>query len=91
MVASTSREAYNTISCELGKRQQMVMDFLEKNHHEHGWTNSEIADFLLLPINSITPRIHELRKLGLVRQWSVRVCSITGFKAKSWVASSRIA
>ena len=49
-------------------------------------TNAEIAHGMGKPINEITPRCLELRKLGLVLESGRRRCKVTGNTAKTWAA-----
>lgn len=85
-VAETSRIAYEEIKHELGQRQNQVytaIDYCQRvrrlNH-----TNLELANMLGIPINQVTPRVHELRKLGLIEMAGKRKCSITGRLAMTW-------
>lgn len=65
----------------LGKRQRLILDaFLYKNNY----TNTELANFLNLPINTVTPRIFELREKGIIVEKETRHCNITGRTAKAW-------
>jgi len=65
----------------LGSRQKKVLEaFTQKEN----FTNTEVADFLQMPINTITPRTNELVKKGLLREACVRECKITSRKAKAW-------
>jgi len=59
----TSLIAYKDIKKTLGKRQQQVLSALAIPR-----SNAEIARALHLPINSVTPRVLELRNKGLVRK-----------------------
>ena len=60
---STSLEAYKQIEKSISGRQKLVyqaIDFLGRAN------NREIAQHLDIPINEVTPRVNELRTLGLV-------------------------
>lgn len=48
------------------------------------FTNSELSEYLNWPINTVTPRIHELRKKDLVQFSEKRVCKITGRMVIAW-------
>ena len=48
-------------------------------------TSSEIANRLGWSINRVTPRVLELRKMGIVEDNGVRCCRMTGFMAHEWV------
>lgn len=80
-VQETSREAYQSILGNLGRKQQTVFDTLK----EHGpMTNLETAFVLHWSINRITPRMGELVNRGLVRKAGRRPCTKTGFMAYVW-------
>lgn len=62
-IRDTSLDAYKSIKKELGKRQQQVLEVI----HYYGEANNlMISKKLGIPINSITPRVNELRKMGMV-------------------------
>jgi len=82
MIQQTSLSAWSGIRPELGKRQSQVLAVLI---HEGSLTNWQIAKRLGLPINSVTPRVHELRKLGLVVEDKI-IIQETGRSAISWMA-----
>lgn len=80
----TSLEAYaRKVHPNLGARQALVLQYL-RTAGPH--TNAEIGRELNKPINEITPRVHELRKLGLVVEAGKRICGVTGNRAHSWSA-----
>lgn len=82
-VADTSLHTYRTeVAPTLGERQQVVYDLLEKAHES--LTNSEIAARLNWPINTVTPRIFELREAGKVMSDGKRECRCTGRTAYAW-------
>lgn len=81
MIQDTSMEAYQNIKPELGSRQKVVLDVIR---HLNSPTNVEISRYLGLPINTITPRVNELRKKGLVCNAGKRNCSITGSMVYAW-------
>ena len=53
-------------------------------------TNNEIARRLGWPINSITPRVFELRSAGDVIDAGKRACTITGIIAHTWRTSTDV-
>ena len=56
-------DALWSIKAEIGARQQCVLDALR----EMGSANNRMISARTgMPINSVTPRMNELRKLGLV-------------------------
>lgn len=81
MMLDTSLDAFQSIKPELGSRQKVVFDVI---CHLGTPTNTEISNYLGIPINSITPRVNELRKKGLVRDAGKRECRITGSLVHCW-------
>ena len=80
MIQSTSRLAYDSIVESLGARQSDVYGAIKRFGEI---CNLQIAHELRLPINSITPRVKELRELGLVEEAAKRK-SATGRTAIYW-------
>ena len=81
-LAQTSLFAYRAeIKPTLGERQRAVYEALKTRAN---FTNCEMATWLSAPINTITPRMGELRKIGLVRSAGVRKCNITGRNVLCW-------
>ncbi len=81
-VQETSLFTYNReVRPTLGERQKAVFRELEKSG---AMTNSELADSLNWPINTVTPRVYELRGLDLVVEDEVRTCRVTGRKVIAW-------
>lgn len=78
-VQQTSLDAY--FSLELPPMQQRVYDLLERGGV---YTNSEISHILHMPINCVTPRVYELRKMGYVIPGAKRQCGVTGRIAMTW-------
>lgn len=77
----TSRMAYHDIQPKIGDRQNKVLGVIEL----HGpMTNSEIAQVLGWPINTVTPRTNELVKLGVLAIYDRRHCNVTGRTAIVW-------
>jgi DNA-binding Lrp family transcriptional regulator len=74
---------YGRVLSTLGDRQILVYKKLQEGGE---WTNTEIAVALNRPINTITPRVKELRDKGLVGEACIRRCRITGMHAKAWIA-----
>ena len=83
MIQQTSLQAFTNVCVSLGERQQRVLDFFYK-HKDHDFTNTEVADRLLLPINCVTPRVNELRKKGLLIFSQRRYCFVTGRYVMAW-------
>lgn len=61
----TSIEAWKSIQTGLGKRQVQVLGAIIVND---GATNEEIAEYLGVTINTVTPRTNELLKLGKIER-----------------------
>lgn len=82
MIQETSRIAYrHDVLPTLGQRQKKIYETLELRD---SFTNSELAHYLGWTINTVTPRIFELRKLNLVTDSGKRTCRITGRTAIAW-------
>lgn len=81
MIQQTSLLAYESIQHELGERQKIVLDGLKDLGEA---TNLMIAKHLGLPINSVTPRIFELREKRLVEQSHTAFCKVSKRLAKYW-------
>ena len=81
MVTETSLLAYGEVLENLGERQAMVYNTI-KNLKEAN--NLMISKHLNLPINSITPRVVELRALKLVGVAKEDKCPITNRKTIFW-------
>jgi hypothetical protein len=80
----TSLEAYaKEVHPTLHPRQALVLQYLQSAGPH---TNCEISAALQKPINTITPRIKELRTQGLVLPAGKRQCTITGRTAWAWRA-----
>lgn len=78
----TSLFAYrNEIKPTLGDRQRVVYEALRTRKN---FTNTELATWLSFPINTVTPRVNELRKMGLVRLSETRKCAQTSRMCCAW-------
>ena len=81
-IQPTSLFAYRTeVEPTLPFRQKLIFDEIAR--HEDV-TNTEISHYLGIPINTVTPRVNELRKLGLVCESVKRECQITHRKVIAW-------
>ena len=80
----TSLMAYIEVHPTLGDRQARVLSLLERGER---LTNMEIAQALGWSINRVTPRVKELRELGLVKLDGYRECSVTGRTACLWTVT----
>jgi DNA-binding MarR family transcriptional regulator len=81
MRQETSRLAYRSIEDELGERQMQVLGVVSVLHVA---CNLDIADQLNLPINSVTPRVKELREKGLIVEHSRAICPQTNRLVMYW-------
>lgn len=80
-VRQTSLFAYKEAQKNLGSKQQAVLDVI-KNYP--GCDNLFISQKLRWPINSITPRVNELRQLGMVKEWGKAKNVMTGRVTLRW-------
>jgi predicted transcriptional regulator len=81
MIQETSLTAFKEIIEELGDRQLQVLNAIKQIQP---CTNSMIANYLMLPINTITPRCLELRNKKLVTYSHTDKCPITSRNALYW-------
>lgn len=84
MATSTSINAYyGSVKPTLGPRHKAVMEaFVRKEN----FSNSELANFLGWPINTVVPRTNELRNKGMLRSAGKRKCKVTGMEVMTWEA-----
>lgn len=84
-VAETSREAYFQMDqMSLGRKQRAVLAFIRK----YGpLNNRQLSERMGWPINRITPRVLELRELGLVVSAGKETDPTTGLRAEQWQVS----
>jgi len=82
MVQTTSKEAYKDIQPTIGRKQSMILEVFKKAKREV--SNREIAKYLGLEINCVTPRVNELVKMGYVYAYNKRVCRVGGRKSIHW-------
>jgi DNA-binding MarR family transcriptional regulator len=81
MIAETSKQAYEFIQPELGERQYQVLKAIRQIQP---CTNTMIARYLRVTINSITPRTFELRNMKLVTYSHSDKCPVTNRQANFW-------
>lgn len=79
----TSLHAYALASQHLGAKQKAVLDALRFFPDA---TNAELGQRLGWPVNRITPRILEIRNMGLAFDAGRRRCKVTGSMAHAWRA-----
>jgi len=81
MISVTSETSFQEIRDSLGQKQFQILNYLALLGHA---TNNEISKQYGIPINCVTPRIKELREMGIVTQVSKRPCKVTGRRAMVW-------
>lgn len=79
-VAFTSKLAFTSIKCKLGTKQEIVHNAISTLGKA---SNEMLADYLGWPINSITGRVTELKKYGLIDVEGITV-NKSGHSAKLW-------
>lgn len=87
-VQATSIISYYEVLNTLSKRHKEVL--LAMKHLNKPVNNLMVAQFLNLPINSITPRMNELRAKGILIYYETKACPITlrstrFFIIKGWI------
>jgi hypothetical protein len=87
MIQDTSLQALTQASKNLGDKQHRVFLALQEIPTA---TNAELGAKLGWPINRITPRILELREMGLVEDAGKRTCGQTGSTAHAWKAKAPV-
>lgn len=81
-VQQTSKDAFHgEVVPKLGDKQREVLDVLAKFED---MTNKELSDYIGHPINTVTPRILELRRKGMVTLSQIRPDKTTGVRAMAW-------
>lgn len=87
MTRLTSIEAYNEL-LKHGKLSDLQRQVLEVLGRAGNFTAGEIANSIHRPINTVSPRLAELRRRGVVREHSTRSCSVTGKRCIGWVLNT---
>lgn len=72
---------HNEVKPTLGDRQKIIYEVLKSGSN---FTNQEVADRLGFQINTVTPRMNELVKLGVVELATKRKCNRTGRTCCAW-------
>lgn len=87
-VTDTSKLAYaSKVRPTLGLRQQQVLEAMKLRED---WSNTELSKELNWPINTVTPRVNELRKFRLAEFSGKRICTVTGLRVMTWKRVERI-
>lgn len=82
-VQQTSLFAFNQVRPHLGAKQAAVYRIIVTNP---GIDNLGIAEKLHMPINSITPRVKELREMKRVKECGKHHSNVTGRLVMGWEA-----
>ena len=83
IMQQTSLLAWIDVQTNLGDRQKAVFDVLKSRGPMN---NLEISQVVGIPINSITPRVKELRERGFVEEHTKARCKTTGRLVIYWRA-----
>ena len=75
-VRPTSILAYAEVLEDLGERQAEVYRVI-RDFGDRGCNNKMIARKMNIPINSVTGRVNELRKMGIVLHYKKDICPVT--------------
>jgi|SRR3989338_4036863 len=82
MQQTSIKTYHDEILPTLGARQEAVLKQFADT--DHGFTNSELAMRLGWPINTVTPRVYELRRLKVLEECCKRACRVTGRRVICW-------
>ena len=82
MITETSLESFRQI-VDLGDRQRVVYNTIKMYPGE---SNRTLGIILNKPINTITPRVKELRVLGLVKEDDKKYDKVTNRWVMTWRA-----
>lgn len=82
MITETTLESYLQLT-DLGERQRMVYNIIKLYP---GLCNRQYGEIMHIPINTVTPRVKELRALGLVRQGEKKYDKLTNRWVMTWEA-----
>ena len=84
MIQQTSLFSYWKLQGEgkIGRRQEQVKVLLEQS--DDPLNNRQIAELLDLPINTITPRVKELRVKGIIEKAGVKFDPVTNRNVIFW-------
>ena len=85
MIQNTSLESFMQLLPELGELQETVYNCI-KSHP--GLCNREIGVLIGKPINCVTPRVKELRNMGLVVNIGIKFDEYTNRNVMIWKVKS---
>lgn len=83
MIQQTSIEAYREIN--LSRNQEIVYDIFQDNEP---YSNHDVARCLSWEINCVTPRVLELRNMGLLVHSGYKKDFITNKRVMTWKKKS---
>src|SRR2546427_12264654 len=87
MVSDTQIASWSQLQGELGERQNEVYKFILENNGAAGF---EIAEFLHLPLHSISGRVTELHQMGRICDSGLRIFNdSTKRKVIVWTAHTQ--
>ena len=81
MIQDTSLEAYFLLESDLGRMQSFIFNIIREYPDV---SNLDIARITGKPINSVTPRVKELRDKGLVFFNGYKIDRITKRRVMCW-------
>lgn len=89
-VQETSLEVYfRKVLPKLSIRQRQILTIFQCQKATSSLTNMEVAEQLGWSINRVTPRVLELRNLGVLMFHQTRRCQVTGNNAMTWCYPGR--
>ena len=80
-IQETSLEAFESIRSDIGKMQELMLTTIYANP---GMSNHDISRYLCLEINKVTPRVKEIRDMGLVYCSGTKRDRLTGRRVLCW-------
>ena len=83
-IRTTSLEAYTELLYTLGEKQQTILHTIKKYPNT---SNHDIARILQWEINTVTPRVYELREMGYVLENGEKTDRLTGRRCMRWIAA----
>lgn len=84
MATQAQIDSFNSLKPKLGDRQASVLSVIEEAGG-HGATLREIADILELELSSVSGRVNELYRLGLVFGFGTRLNPSSGKRMTVWI------
>lgn len=88
LATDTRDQAYEQVLPKVATSQSEILRVLGMEYNGP-LSNSEIAEQLQWPVNRVTPRVFELRTMGLVKDAGKRKCRITNLTVHTWTLISK--